>query len=228
MKTVFITGANRGIGLGLVGHYLAQNNRVIAAVRQPTQAKSLLRLQAQRSTLTLIELDLSSEQSLLALPSQLGKQTIDILFNNAGTSFDENLENWTFDKMLTSFTSNTIGPALVIKQLLPLIKPQGKIIQMSSGRASLDWNQSPEDGLDGYGASKAALNMFTRRLAAKLKPQNIITASISPGWVKTDTGGDQAPSSVSDAVASISKTADNLTLADSGMFFDENGTPIPW
>jgi NAD(P)-dependent dehydrogenase (short-subunit alcohol dehydrogenase family) len=103
-----------------------------------------------------------------------------------------------------------------------------KLINVSSGMGSLEINVNPENGQDAYAMSKAALNMLTRRLAEKLRPKGIIVVSMSPGWVRTDMGGESAPNSVEDAVASMQTTAEALTLEQSGTFMSEKGRQIPW
>ncbi len=76
--------------------------------------------------------------------------------------------------------------------------------------------------------SKAALNMATRQLAAALAPRGIIVLCASPGWVKTDMGGDNAPVTPHDSVAGLLKVLDAATKNDAGRFVDYKGASIAW
>ena len=80
----------------------------------------------------------------------------------------------------------------------------------------------------GYSASKAALNMFTRLLAAELRTAGIPVVSIHPGWVQTDMGGPNAPVSARDSAQGILKVIDRLSTDDTGQFFRWDGELMPW
>ena len=84
METVVITGANRGIGLGLVQEFLAKNTRVIAGCRHPEKATALNEL-AQNAALEILPLDVADEASVSNFIASLADKPIDILINNAGT-----------------------------------------------------------------------------------------------------------------------------------------------
>jgi len=229
MKTILITGSNRGIGLGLVRHYLQSGWQVVAASREPGKSGDLRALEKEHGNrLVLVKLDVASEQSILDLAPELNGLELDIVINNAGVLMDENLGQWTSAAFTTCLAVNVTGPALVAQALVPLMKPGSKLINISSGLGSLELNINPADGMDVYAMSKAALNMLTRRLAAKLEPRGITVISISPGWVKTDMGGDEAPVMVEDSVSAITGVFEGLTLEHSGRFFASHGEQTPW
>lgn len=227
-KSVLITGANKGIGLGFTEFYLKNGANVIATYRKIKNSQALVDLQKTYPQLQIIPLDVSLENNIATLPKLLSGITIDILINNAGVSIAQNFTQWTQESFINSLKVNLIGPALISKTLSPLINNNGKLIQISSGMGSLTWNINPLDDLDAYAASKAALNMLTRRIAEKLKEKNITVIALNPGWVKTDTGGDEAPMSVDEAVILMSRVIEKSSIADSGNFFTENGDIIPW
>jgi NAD(P)-dependent dehydrogenase (short-subunit alcohol dehydrogenase family) len=66
-----------------------------------------------------------------------------------------------------------------------------------------DLQRIAEEAPDGYGASKAALIAMARLFAGKLAPRSILVNAISPGWVRTDMGGRNAPRSVQQGAGSI-------------------------
>jgi NAD(P)-dependent dehydrogenase (short-subunit alcohol dehydrogenase family) len=78
-----------------------------------------------------------------------------------------------------------------------------------------------------YKISKCALNMYMRTLAARLKHEgtNIIVSSVHPGWVKTDMGGDEAPTTPEEAAENIYKLA--VSRPETGQFW-YNGKKYPW
>jgi NAD(P)-dependent dehydrogenase (short-subunit alcohol dehydrogenase family) len=79
-----------------------------------------------------------------------------------------------------------------------------------------------------YATSKAALNMLVKGLAATLAARNIIVVALSPGWVRTDMGGESAPLSADASVHGLRKVLAGLKPADSGKFFSYDGSAIPW
>jgi NAD(P)-dependent dehydrogenase (short-subunit alcohol dehydrogenase family) len=79
-----------------------------------------------------------------------------------------------------------------------------------------------------YSTSKAALNMLVKGLAATLASRRITVVALSPGWVRTDMGGEGAPLSPEASVRGLRKVLAGLQPADSGRFFSHDGSAIPW
>ena len=79
-----------------------------------------------------------------------------------------------------------------------------------------------------YRESKAAINIFSRSLAAQLKSDGFICIALSPGSVKTDMGGARAKLSPAENVTAMIKVIKELKRKDSGRFFNYTGEPIPW
>ena len=124
MKTILITGSNRGIGLGLVRHYLKSGWRVFAASREPGKSGDLRALEKEHGDrLVSVKLDVASEQSIFDLALALNDLKLDIVINNAGVAMDENLGQWTSAAFSTCLAVNVTGPALIAQVLLPLMKP---------------------------------------------------------------------------------------------------------
>ena len=70
-----------------------------------------------------------------------------------------------------------------------------------------------------YGSSKAALNYVTRALAFELRDQGIIVIPLSPGWVKTDMGGEDALIDPDTSAGGIVRTIETLTMSDTSQWF---------
>jgi NAD(P)-dependent dehydrogenase (short-subunit alcohol dehydrogenase family) len=70
--------------------------------------------------------------------------------------------------------------------------------------------------------------MLVKGLAATLAPKGVTVVALSPGWVRTDMGGDGAPLAPETSVAGLRKVIAGLKRADSGKFLSHDGSPIPW
>lgn len=230
-KSVLITGTSRGMGLGYVIHYLKKGTSVVAAVKNPKNALELLKLQKEHlDKLLILELDVASETSISRFVNLIRVKgvTFSIAINNAGISTEEEFGKWTLASFETHLRINTIGPALVSQAIAPFLEEGSKLVQVGSGMGSLTWNLNPKNGLDAYAVSKCALLSITRRLAEKLRANNIVVLAINPGWVKTEMGGNEAISTVVETVENISETIQRATINDTGRFLSDKGETIPW
>ena len=80
----------------------------------------------------------------------------------------------------------------------------------------------------GYRESKAALNMFTKTLAAELGPEGFTCVVLTPGWVQTDMGGPNATLTPAESISGMKAVLDRLTPADNGTFWSYDGSQMPW
>lgn len=229
-RTVLVTGASRGLGLGFVAHYLRQGAVVLAAARDPHVPTLDQMSQRFPGRVIPIELDVTSERSIRDLGQCLAEREtmVDLLINNAGISVDEELGQWTAHTFAETFHVNAIGPAVVTKVLLPYMRADSLIVMITSGMGSLELAINAEGGLDAYAMSRAALNMLTRRLAVKLAPRQISVIGVNPGWVRTDMGGAQAPLSVEQAIGAMTSVVAGTAPSDSGYVFEHDGRRLPW
>jgi NAD(P)-dependent dehydrogenase (short-subunit alcohol dehydrogenase family) len=83
MKSVLITGANRGIGLGLVKQFLQDGFQVYACCRSPEKADALNEYANDFDHLTIIQCDVYYKEQITTLANNLDA-SVDILINNAG------------------------------------------------------------------------------------------------------------------------------------------------
>jgi len=239
MKHILITGANRGLGLELTRQYLERGNTVFAACRQPGAATDLHELQGQYAdTLQLVQLDVTNETSIAAARQTVAGLTdhLDVLINNAGIfpgagpedPAKQHLGGLTATNALTFLNVNAVGPLLVAQAFLELLKAANKarIISLSSGQGSLTWKASAEPYH--YSASKAALNMYMRALAAEVGIYGIITVLVDPGWVQTGMGGNTAALPPADSARGIIRLTEQLHAEENGSFVTWQGQPVPW
>ena len=160
MKTVFITGASRGLGLEFSKQYLAAGNRVIATARNPEQSAGLQSLlQEYGEHLKIYSLDVTSEQSRRAVLEAVGDRVIHILINNAGYYGNSNalgkLDEAEWAKV---FHINCIAPIKMVELLRSNLVNAGSatIAMLSSKMGSMGDNTSGGSYI--YRSSKAALN----------------------------------------------------------------------
>jgi NAD(P)-dependent dehydrogenase (short-subunit alcohol dehydrogenase family) len=223
---ILITGTSRGIGLELASQDLQRGDTVVAIARKPTESKELVALKERHSgKLHIAAVDLGqpdAPKKVAEAVSAAKLDAMDVVINNAGIyRKGETLEDFT-----ESFKINSIIPFLVAKQLLPVLKKskQPKLIQITSLMGSIADNSSGSS--HAYRSSKTALNMLTKGLA--LDEEWLTTAVVHPGWVQTDMGGDEAPTSVQESAAGIWKVIQGLKHEDSGSFYDHEGDSHPW
>lgn len=160
-------------------------------------------------------------------------ESLDVVIHNAGifAQGEAGLDSVDAEKMLNVFRVNTLAPVLLTKHLLPKLNPGGCVAALTSGAGVL-WDEDSEPGGQySYGASKAALARALRALAADLKPKKIMVAGINPGFVRTDmTGGENSPAPLSpeESISGMIAVLDDLTLEQTGRFFNYDGTEAPW
>ena len=231
-RHVLVTGANRGIGLEFTRQLLARGDRVVATAREPGRATALNTLAGEYpGHLHVLPLDITQPRAhaelLRELPLVLEDAHIDLLINNAGVLHSgERFGALDLDNLEHSFRTNAAGPYLLTQALAPQLADGARVVNMSSRIGAI--GLTTRFGTPSYAISKAALNMATVLLAQALSVRDIVVVAVSPGWVRTDMGGEQAEVAPEDAVAGLLARVDDLSMADSGSFFDWQGEPIPW
>ncbi|XP_014804443.1 PREDICTED: C-factor-like [Calidris pugnax] len=254
VRSVLVTGANRGIGLGLVQHFLEMPKLptwVFAGCRDPKgqRAQELQNLASKHPNLVIVPLEVSDPASIKAAAARVGEQLggsgLNLLINNAAMLICDTLENETLENMTQVYTTNTVGPLLVGQAFLPLLKKaaQGSpgsalscskaaIINVSSNGGSLS---SPAGWhlLQGvsYRCSKAALNMLTKCQSLGYREHGILCVALHPGWVQTDMGssvGHTPPVTVEASVRGMLKVLSSLGEKDAGTLLDWEGKVVPW
>ncbi len=230
MATVFITGANRGLGLEFVKQYAQQGQNVIACSRNFSQATELSHLATLHPNIQLHELNVMDEDQITELTTVFKNQPIDVLIHNAGVGgFQcEKLGGMDQKGWIEVLTVNTVSPMLITQALLAniLASKAKTIIGLTSILASIDDNSS--GGRYSYRASKAALNQIIKSLACELSDDGVKAAVIHPGWVKTEMGGADGKITPAQSITGMMKVIENLQTKHSGSFFAYDGTQLPW
>lgn len=227
---VFITGANRGIGLEFVKQYLSKKYDVIATCRDPDNAEELNQLEIISSdSLEIHKLDVTDENSISDLSKNLKNIPIDILINNAGILNPESQEFGSIntDVMINTFVTNAIAPIKICEYFHSNVALSSKktIVTISSIAGSIDAKVT--GGRYAYRTSKAALNMLIKISSIDLKKHDINVMLLHPGWVRTDMGTDKAPICPRESVEGMIKIIDQKK-DNSLRFYDWQGNILPW
>ena len=231
-KIAIVTGGNRGIGREIARQLMKADMYVVIGCRsEPKCAMAVDDLQRDGANIAGFQLDVNDTNSVRRFVEHVekahGKPAI--LVNNAGVYPEETeskVEDTPTSVWRETFETNLFGAVRMCREVLPLMKKlrYGRIVNISSGLGQL---HQMGEGSPAYRVSKAALNALTKTLAAEVAGSGILVNSMSPGWVRTDMGGEEAPRSVEEGA----ETAVWLSLLPSngptGQFFRDR-KPIPW
>ena len=230
VKTVLVTGANKGIGYEVARQLAEKGFHVFVGARNRDAGRKAADEIAQegRKT-TFLEIDVSDNASVTAAAREFSKivDHLDVLVNNAGIMIDgdDAILEISDELLRKTLETNTLGALRVTRAFAPLLAKSKapRIINVSSGGGQLT------GGADGwspaYCISKTALNGVTSQLATAL-PKFAVN-SVCPGWVRTDMGGQSATRSVEEGADTIvwlaSEAPQNLTSK-----FLRDRKEIPW
>lgn len=193
-KTVILTGASRGIG-AVISHLLVKEGaNLIGISRNEAKLKDwrkdLAQANPQRELqVRYIAFDLSQTDALDKLLPQIKQileawesPNVDVLINNAGVEIYRAFSDYSLREVEAVLRINLLSVMQLTHLLLPLLSPQGHIINMSSlaGKKS-----HPYDSV--YAASKAGLLMWSHSLRQEMREGEQAVSAICPGYV-VDTG----------------------------------------
>jgi NAD(P)-dependent dehydrogenase (short-subunit alcohol dehydrogenase family) len=236
-KWALVTGASRGLGLGVAAELCKLGFQTILVGREPGLGQAGEKLSSDGfRNFHLLNCDVTNEAELLRVAIETAKLTshLDILINNAGIFLDAgtnreqdpSFENVKPEVVLKTFVVNTLAPYVLTQALLPLLKkaPAARIVNVSSGMGGIN-EMGP--GYPAYRMSKAALNALTKNLSQEFKNSPIKINSVCPGWVRTAMGGPQATRDLPEGVASILWAALLAEDGPTGGYF-RDGKPLAW
>ncbi len=231
MKSVLITGANRGIGLEHAVRYAARGARVWATARNPKEAEELNALAATYpGNVEVLVYDASDAGAASAMRAEIGTAPIDLLFANAGGMGGrrQSFGNVDSEAVLGLIQVNALAGLQLAEAFANNVAASERKVMafQTSLMGSIDDNGS--GGYYGYRLSKVALNMIGKGVANDLRDRGVISVLLHPGWVQTRMGGPSARVSVEQCVVGQQKILDGLTPAQSGKFYNYDGRELPW
>jgi NAD(P)-dependent dehydrogenase (short-subunit alcohol dehydrogenase family) len=202
MKTILVTGANRGIGFQVCKELSSKGHRVILTARNEEKGQEAAKSLNSDAMFQL--LDIGDSDSIGILVSTLEEKFghLDVLINNAAIIDSRGIMNASIEEIRSVMETNFYGPLKLTQALIPLLKKStdGRIINVSSGMGAIN---ELGTGYAGYRLSKTALNAQTILFANELVDHRITVNAVCPGWVKTDMGGKSAPRSLEKGAETI-------------------------
>jgi len=176
---------------------------------------------AKAHRLRIATVDVEKPDEIAAL-SAGQSDVLDLLLVNAGVGG----EIWNTPALEDIIVANAVGPIRVLDALIGQVAHGGVAAVMTSALGSVGGNE--RGGLDGYRASKAALNSLTRSFAARHPPQDYTLLSLHPGWVRTDMGGPDASIDVDTSVAGLVRVIAQQAGQGGHRFLNYLGQEIVW
>lgn len=221
MHNALVIGSSGGIGAALAAHLTATGVAVTGLSRRNDG------------------LDVTDPASVARLMGALDGP-FDLVFVATGilappgATPEKALRSIDADVMARTFAVNTIGPALILRDLPRLLPKTGRaaVAVLSARVGSIGDNRL--GGWHAYRASKAALNQIIRGAAIELarSHRDALCVALHPGTVATPftaahTGRHPAVPPAT-AAANLVNVVAGLTPADSGRFLDAQGAEVPW
>jgi len=171
-KVALVTGGARGIGRA-IAFDLARDHHV-AITWLTTEPSDFC------DTILTIKVDLTGPDSAMGVVEQVIARFghLDVIINNAGAVTPSTPDRFDADALRAMLDINLLAPGTLLAAALPHLKPGASVVNISSGNAVL-----PPRGAAIYGASKAALNLWTRGMAKELGPLGIRVNAVAPGAI---------------------------------------------
>ena len=176
-QTIVITGASRGIGLGIAKAFAKTGARLILLADDVAVVTVAAEIGADGRVV-----DITNAAAVKAALQQIGR--VDVLINNAGIEAPTPLDSDDSDNERTVrriLEVNVVGTYLVTRAALPLMQKGGRVINTASV-----WARGAESRFGAYVASKHAVIGLTKTWAKELGPRGITVNAVCPGWVKTE------------------------------------------
>ncbi len=194
VRVALITGASRGLGRVLAGFLAKQGTALVIDARGEAELREAAdELRAFNPAVVAIRGDVRDARHRARLLKAAGDWgRIDILVNNAsdlGETPLPPLVEADRDRFLRVLDTNVLAPLALVREALPLLtRAHGLVVDITSDAAVGGY-----PGWGVYGASKAALDLVTRTLAAELKERGVGVVSVDPGDMRTRMHQDAFP-----------------------------------
>lgn len=179
-RVALVTGAARGIGLGISAWLIAEGWQVVLTDLDPDRGKQVAK--ALGDNALFITMDVSVEEQVVGAVAEVLRRfgRLDALVCNAAVADPHNgtLESLPLAHWNKVLGVNLGGPMLLAKHCAPYLRAHcGSIVNLTSTRA-----RQSEPDTEAYAASKGGLLALTHALAISLGPEIRVNA-VSPGWI---------------------------------------------
>jgi len=198
-KVALVTGASRGIGAAIAARLAADGAKVVVNYSLSERAANEIveSIREQGDDAIAIQADISELDQIPGLFDQTLNKfgRLDILVNNAAYSQRRTLDQIDLDHFMRHFRLNVRGLLFAMHEASKHLKQGGRIINITSGIV-----RARVAGSAVYAGSKAAVEAFTRCIAAELGPRGITVNSLAPGVTDTDMLQQSVPEAVQKAL----------------------------
>ena len=230
-KIAAVTEGNRGIGFQICRDLAKKGFKAVLTARDPEKGnRSARNLQDEGLDVEFYLLDVISTESIDKFSEKVLAEfgQLHVLVNNAAILPDEISPALSvgLEEVRETIETNVYGVLRLSQKLIPpmIENNYGRIINLSSGMGQLSDMGS---GCHAYRVSKTALNAVTRVLAQETSGYDIQINAVDPGWVKTDMGGSNAPSTPEEGADTVVWLSTRPAGKPSGMFY-KNRKIIDW
>ncbi len=239
MKTVLITGANKGIGFETAKQMAALGYFVYLGSRDKQKGETAVAILNEMgfTNVAPLRIDISDSASIKKARAEMEKkiESLDVLINNAGIlgNMPQEPSITSIENYKTVFQTNVFGTIEVTQQFLELLEKSEspRIVNVSSEVGSLTENSDPTwskyDSVKPffavYGVSKSAVNAYTIALAYQLRNTNFKVNSVTPGHTATDFNNYKGIKTVEEGAKPIVKCATLSNEGATGKFYSEEG-----
>jgi NAD(P)-dependent dehydrogenase (short-subunit alcohol dehydrogenase family) len=171
-KTALVTGGARGIGRAIAEELIEDHNLCLlyCATEPDWASEHILTIQGD------LRAPETAPDAIEKGIARFGR--LDVIVNNAGVVASSPLDEFDLDGGRALFDVNALAPHALLAAALPHLHPGAAVVNISSVNAEL-----PPMGASLYGASKAALQLWTRGAAKELGPRGIRVNAVAPGAI---------------------------------------------
>jgi NAD(P)-dependent dehydrogenase (short-subunit alcohol dehydrogenase family) len=179
-KVAVVTGGTSGIGLAIARRFVAEGAQVFIAGRRQAQLDAAAAELGPRAVA--VRCDVGNLAELDALYEVIRQRSgrIDILVANAGGAVPAVLADITEEQFDSMFATNVKGVVFGVQKAMPLLSQGASVILIGSSTS-----MRPGQGLEVYGATKAAVRNFARSWTLNTRENGFRVNVLSPGAVRT-------------------------------------------
>jgi len=188
-KVVLVTGGSRGIGRAIARGFVQAGARVYICARDLEVCQATAEELSAFGDCFAVQADLGTTEGCAALAAHLAEREsrLDVLVNNAGSTWHEDIDTYPQDRWDSVVQVNVTSPFFLIQALLPLLRSAAspedpaRVVNVGSIRGFL----VPARPSFAYSASKGAIHHLSKHLAAELAPEHITVNVLAPGLFET-------------------------------------------
>lgn len=205
-KIYIVTGANSGVGYETTKQLIKQGAHVVMACRRVDAAELIAHdFDELNGSYNVIRLDLENMQSVRDFVAEFLSQynRLDALVCNAGMVSVDNALKYTIDGFELTMAVNFFGHFVLTESLIDILKQSApaRVVFLSSVLHAgskenrhtihckdLNFRLRYFSNFEAYGEAKLAVLLYAKELAARLISHNVFTASVHPGWARSNFG----------------------------------------